>query len=167
MKTRRAAQRRRDQQELDITAFLNLMVILVPFLLITAVFSRLAILELDVPTASGGETDAPPSLQLEVVVRDDAIEVGARDGGLFATLPRAVDGHDYEGLTTWLARVKADQPDVTRATLLLEQEIEYDVLVQVMDAVRMHEVVDAETGRVERADLFPDIAVGDAPTQEG
>ena len=34
-----------DTAELNITAFLNLMVILVPFLLITAVFSRLAILE--------------------------------------------------------------------------------------------------------------------------
>ena len=35
--------------ELNITAFMNLMVILVPFLLITAVFSRLTILELNLP----------------------------------------------------------------------------------------------------------------------
>ncbi|HED18649.1 MAG TPA: biopolymer transporter ExbD, partial [Gammaproteobacteria bacterium] len=35
--------------ELDITAFMNLMVILVPFLLISAVFSRITILELDLP----------------------------------------------------------------------------------------------------------------------
>jgi biopolymer transport protein ExbD len=38
--------------ELNITAFMNLMVILVPFLLITAVFSRLAILELNLPGSS-------------------------------------------------------------------------------------------------------------------
>lgn len=34
------------EAELNITAFLNLMVILIPFLLITAAFSRFAILEL-------------------------------------------------------------------------------------------------------------------------
>jgi biopolymer transport protein ExbD len=170
VKRRRAEQRRREQQELDITAFLNLMVILVPFLLITAVFSRLAILELDVPTAAGGEAPAEPTLQLEVVVRADEIEIGARDGGLFTTLPRdETAGHDYAALTAWLARVKADEPEQTRATVLLEPDIAYDVLVQVMDAVRLHEVVDADTGLVERAELFPDIAVGDAPprTREG
>ena len=35
--------------ELNITAFMNLMVILVPFLLITAVFSRITVLELNLP----------------------------------------------------------------------------------------------------------------------
>ncbi len=34
---------------LNITAFMNLMVVLTPFLLITAVFSRMAILELNLP----------------------------------------------------------------------------------------------------------------------
>jgi biopolymer transport protein ExbD len=36
--------------ELNITAFLNLMVILVPFLLVTAVFSRITVLELNLPS---------------------------------------------------------------------------------------------------------------------
>ena len=44
--------RRRQKEEapeLDMTTFLNLMVVLVPFLLITAVFSRITIVELDHP----------------------------------------------------------------------------------------------------------------------
>jgi biopolymer transport protein ExbD len=51
---RRGGHRRHnhDTAELNITAFMNLMVILVPFLLITAVFSRLAILELNLPGCS-------------------------------------------------------------------------------------------------------------------
>ena len=40
--------------EIDVTTFLNLMVVLVPFLLITAVFSRLTIVELNLPSAAGG-----------------------------------------------------------------------------------------------------------------
>jgi biopolymer transport protein ExbD len=50
MKSRRLRTRRsKDPADLDITAFMNLMVVLVPFLLITAVFSRLAVLELNLP----------------------------------------------------------------------------------------------------------------------
>ena len=54
MISRRRGGRRQQQEaaELNITAFMNLMVILVPFLLITAVFSRLAILQLNLPGSS-------------------------------------------------------------------------------------------------------------------
>lgn len=41
--------RMQETVELNITAFMNLMVILVPFLLITAVFSRMTVLELNLP----------------------------------------------------------------------------------------------------------------------
>ena len=44
----------RDPAELDMTTFLNLMVVLVPFLLITAVFSRITIVELSLPSSTGG-----------------------------------------------------------------------------------------------------------------
>ena len=43
---------RREAVELNITAFMNLMVILVPFLLITAVFSQVAILDLNLPSST-------------------------------------------------------------------------------------------------------------------
>ena len=43
-------QRSKEPHQLEITPFLNLMVALVPFLLVTAVFSRVAILELNLPS---------------------------------------------------------------------------------------------------------------------
>lgn len=55
----RRRQRHAEVVELNITAFMNLMVILVPFLLITTVFSRMAILELNLPDKPG-EGDVPP-----------------------------------------------------------------------------------------------------------
>ena len=54
-------------------------------------------------------------------------------------------------------------PDKTDATLLLEPDIPYDVLVAVMDKVRVAEQVDPAANRVLRTDLFPDISIGDAP----
>ena len=40
---------RKQGAHLEITAFINLIVVLVPFLLSTAVFSRLAVLDLNLP----------------------------------------------------------------------------------------------------------------------
>ena len=154
--------RSRQVAELNITSFMNLMVILVPFLLITAVFSRLAVMELNLPTS---ETDAPdetpPELSLEIIVRQDLISVGDRNAGLLTRLPTIDGDHDYGGLTEYLKRVKAKFPEKLDAALLLERDVSYDVLVQVMDAVRVYE---AEVeGSLVRAELFPEIAIGDAP----
>ena len=53
--------RNKQPMELDVTTFLNLMVVLVPFLLITAVFSRITIVELTLPSSSGGSSAQPPA----------------------------------------------------------------------------------------------------------
>ena len=162
MRSRWRKHRQTEAAELNITAFMNLMVILVPFLLITAVFSRLAILELNLP--SSGEqlaNDEPVTMQLEVIVRADRLEVGDRNGGLLTRLPSGEEGYDYPGLTEYLKSVKATFPDKLDATILLEQDVPYDVLVQVMDAVRLFE--DEQDGQAVQAELFPEISIGDAP----
>jgi biopolymer transport protein ExbD len=152
--------------ELNITAFMNLMVILVPFLLITAVFSRLAILELNLP-ASSTEPANPQeqTFQLEVTVREAQIEVGDRNLGALGVYPNADDGYDYDALSKKLSEIKASYPEKTDASILLESEIPYDTLVQVMDRVRVAEIV--EEDGVKRRDLFPDISIGDAPVLGG
>lgn len=145
---------------------MNLMVILVPFLLITAVFSRTAILELYLPGASDAPAEIDqPVFQLEVTVRDDRIEVGDRNVGAFGVYPKVDGDYDYAALSRKLAEIKADYPSKTDAAILLEGGIPYDTLVQVMDRVRIAESV--EDGAVVRSDLFPDISIGDAPAREG
>jgi biopolymer transport protein ExbD len=162
---RRKGGRRANQEtaELNITAFMNLMVILVPFLLITAVFSRLAVLELNLP-GSSTETEEPQeqTFQLEIIVREDKIEVGDRNQGLLGIYPKSADGeYDYEALSEKLSQLKERYPQKTNASILLEQDIEYNTLVQVMDRVRVAEVIEDDS--VIRNDLFPDISIGDAP----
>ena len=161
--------RRQNQEtaELNITAFMNLMVILVPFLLITAVFSRLAILELNLPGSSTEPVDPQDQVfQLEVIVREDKIEVGDRNQGLLGIYPNTEDGeYDYEALSGKLSELKARYPRKTDASILLESDIEYDTVVQVMDRVRIEEQVDGDA--IVRNDLFPDISIGDAPVIDG
>lgn len=155
--------RRHDAEELNITAFMNLMVILVPFLLITAVFSRLAIIELNLPTSeSAADQVDEPRFQLEITVRAGTIEVGDRNTGVMKRIDAGVDGHDLDALSDYLAEVKSSFPDQLGATLLIEPDISYDVLVAVMDRVRVAESLDAAGSRVVRTELFPDISIGDA-----
>ena len=165
---RRRVGRRRDDDptELNITAFMNLMVILVPFLLITAVFSRLAILELNLPGSSTESADRQDqTFQLEVIVRINKIEVGDRNQGLLGTYPNGANGYDYDALSGKLSALKRAYPSKTDAAILLESDIPYDTLIQVMDRVRLTEVI--ENDSIIRYDLFPDISIGDAPTRDG
>ena len=160
--------RRQNQEaaELNITAFMNLMVILVPFLLMTAVFSRLTILELNLPGSSSEPANQQNLLfQLEVIVRMDQIEVGDRYQGRFGVYKNSEDGYDYDALSDKLSDIKKRYPQKTDVAILLESDIAYDTLVQVMDRVRISQKI--EDGVIVRSDLFPDISIGDAPVNGG
>ena len=161
--------------ELDVTTFLNLMVALIPFLLITAVFSRIAIVELNLPSSSGGAGTTKPEFRVEVIVREAGLEIG--DGTtVIAAIPKKNGNYDLERLSELMVSLKQDYPESDAASVLLEEAIPYDYLIQVMDVVRTVEVP-AETNvqaavaaagpgtaasYVQRA-LFTQISVGDAP----
>jgi len=165
--TSRAAKRHRQREaaELSITAFMNLMVVLVPFLLITAVFSRMTILELNLPSSSETITETPQAINLEIVVRHSRIEVADRGSGLLRAFPDTDAGRDYEGLTRFLVdEIKPRFPDLAAATILLEPDIPYDTVVQVMDLARVRTVI--EGSQVYQVELFPEISIGDAPDVE-
>ena len=164
MSRRSHSRARHEVAELNITAFMNLMVVLVPFLLITAVFSRMAILELNLPASNSTPVDEPPAvLSLEITIRRGVIEIGDRNKGLLKVVRNNADGYDLKALSNYLTVVKRRFPDKVDATLLLEPDIEYDILVQVMDTVRVVEVVQAAA--VVKAELFPEISIGDAPVR--
>jgi biopolymer transport protein ExbD len=166
LRSRRGGRRNSDTAELNITVFMNLMVILVPFLLITAVFSRVAILELNLPGASDDTVAAEDrTFQLEITVRRTQIEVGDRNVGALGIYPNAAGGYDFEALSRKLAEIKQSYPSKTDASILLEADIPYDTLVQVMDRVRVSQDVTDEA--ILRTDLFPDISIGDAPVRDG
>ena len=148
--------------ELDITTFLNLMVVLVPFLLISAVFSRVTILELSVPTGAGGSAMTKPNFTIEVVVRKAGLEL-ANGVQVVAAMPKTEGEYDLEQLTEMLMRLKKDYPEKTDATVLMEPDIDYDTLIQVMDRVRQTELPAEEGEEVQRLELFPLISIGDAP----
>lgn len=157
---------RKEAAGLDVTAFINLIVVLVPFLLTTTVFTRLAVLELSLPAQSSGALEqlSAEKLQLEVVVREEAIEVGDRIGGLIQSIPKTAAGHDVNTLGETMKVIKLRFPEKMDATVLPEPGIPYDTLIKVMDAVRAGRQVQGAV--VVPVDLFPDISIGDAPIRK-
>ena len=174
---------KKEPPELNITTFLNLMVVLVPFLLITAVFSRITILELSLPTSAGSNDTQKQQLMIEVIVRQQGIEIG-NGKQVLARFPLlqesdiklSVDDegeldvsklYDLKVLTAFLVKIKGNYPDKTDATVLMEPDIEYRVLIRIMDAVRSTFVrqsgAEGEADVLQQVVLFPDISIGDAP----
>src|SRR5215469_788661 len=152
----------RKPAELLLVPMIDIFTVLVTFLLMTAVFSRTVILQLNLPPPNTTWKEPPPGLQLEVMVRKDLLQVADRNTGPLATFPNNATGYDYDDLTEYLKRVKAKFPEKTDASILLEADTPYDTLVQVMDRVRVFEV--GQGMQTVQAELFPDISIGDAPS---
>lgn len=177
---------KKEPPELNITTFLNLMVVLVPFLLITAVFSRITILELSLPSGAGSNDNNKQQLSIEVIVREKGLEIGNGKQVLarFPLLKQSeielnADGeagseefdssklYNLKLLSEFLVKIKGKYPDKTDATVLMEPDIEYRVLIRVMDAVRStfirQQGGEGEADVLQQVVLFPDISIGDAP----
>ena len=154
-----------EAEELNITAFMNLMVILVPFLLITAVFSRMTVLELNLP-ALNAKTKAPEKakLQLELVLRENSFDIQDSNLGLIKSFPRDAENTRWDTFTDILVEIKSRFPEEESITLLLEPKIDYKTLIKVMDHVRSADIVQFTS--LETIELFPNISIGDAPVYE-
>jgi biopolymer transport protein ExbD len=151
--------RHKEEPDIDMTSFMNLMVCLVPFLLITAVFSQITIAELDLPSALSA-APSTPTFRVEVVIREAGLEI--MDGAqVIAAIPKVGDAHDLAKLSEYLVAIKREYPEKNDASVLLEPNIPYDHLIQVMDTMRSAE--QTENGQTTRAELFTAISIGDAP----
>lgn len=152
----------KDAVELNITAFMNLMVILVPFLLITAVFSRMTVLELNLPGLNSEESQPQEfTLSLQLVVREQSFDIQDANLGLIRRIERNEGQTNWKLFTQVMLEIKSRFPDEQDITLLLEPGVSYKTMIEVMDHVRSADVV--ELASLETYELFPNIAIGDAP----
>ena len=165
--------RMRKPVELLLVPMIDIFTVLVTFLLMTAVFSRITILQLDLPSSNAVSSGTPPAFRLEVIVRHDGFQL-TNGTDLIATIPTLGGEYDFNALTEMAVSLKQQHPDANDASVLLERDVQYDYLIQSMDAVRTAEVAqpaDATTAGMPNQgaqvattmDLFTNIAVGEAP----
>ena len=181
---RSSRQGRQQEAELDITSFMNLMIVLVPVLLMSLVFSQVRILNLQLPISSGeNQTDSPEQKQLELIINQDVMVLNYPSGVLLKSFTveqssvqqtavrqtsdqqTAPHQYDFQGLSQYLQDLKLtfQQKEIEKKdiVLLLGEDIDYQTIVTAMDTVRSFKTVVAAS--VVDAELFPDISLGDAP----
>jgi biopolymer transport protein ExbD len=161
--SRRRHKRHREHADVELTTFLNMLVVLIAFLLVSAVFSRITIQELKLPAAAGGAAakNAPP-VTIEVILRKDSLQIG-NGRSLIAAIPNSGNQYDIPKLSELLQKLKDQYKDKTDATLLVEPEIAYEDVIHVMDAMKVTVVPDPGQPEPKRIELFPDVSMGDAP----
>jgi biopolymer transport protein ExbD len=163
---RRLAKRNGEEADVDVTAFINLVVVLVPVLLMGMVLSNITVLDLklpDIPAASSEQVEPPE--QVELIIRQDHFDINYL-GQHLKRIEKTADGqYDYQNLRVHLQEIKRQLNDrgVKKRDIFLlsEKNTEYQTLVTVMDTVRSYRTVVATS--VVNAELFPEVSLGDAP----
>lgn len=131
---RRSRGQRDTQVELNITSFLNLMVILIPFLLLNAVFIQVSTVSVDQPSTTSSTPQTPPDLILDILVYPDQFVINNRNqNGHFGV----VAGTDYAKLNQLMREIKTQYPKINSATLNVDDRVDYQRIVSTMDAVRV------------------------------
>lgn len=154
-----------DVVELNITTFMNLMVILVPFLLITAVFSRMTVLEINLPALDAAEqsTLEKINLQLELVVTHNKFIVRDKSIGVLSSIDRK-EQDDWQPLINILLEIKSRYPEEQDVLLLFNQDTPYKTIIGLMDNVKSTPII--EMGQLVNIELFPNISIGDSDINE-
>ena len=152
---------RNKDTDLDITAFMNLMIVLVPILLMNMVFAQTSVLELNFPTQDNNQLNEELALQLQVIILDDQLVVSDNKGGVIKAIAQKNDAYDFEMLGRVMQDLKSRIPDKKDITVMAKKQTSYQTLVSVMDKVRSFKTVVA--GSVVRAELFPEVSIADAP----
>lgn len=158
-RTRRLRRQDVDIPELNVTPFMNLMIVLVPVLLLSLVFTHTTVIELDFPSSEASVTTSE-DLHLEVQILSEELVI-ADQRGIVKRLPRLAGEHDYAGLSLTMQVIKQRMPEKRNATILLEATTDYQALVTVMDSMRAYQTL--QNGELIYAELFPDVSLGDVP----
>lgn len=159
-----------DDADIDVTSFMNLMIVLVPVLLMSMTFTKITVMEINLPELSGGSSAADLSQsQLEVVVRKDKLQVFFPAGSLVKDIPmvdkladsgKQVKSHDYYTLSQVLRSLKDKVSDKKDAVILSAKDLPYQTLISTMDTVKSYQTVVAAS--LVEIELFPQISLGDA-----
>ena len=162
----RRTKKAKEEADLDITSFMNLMIVLVPVLLLNMVFSQTVVLDIKLPAGASEALENPKeNKSMELIITDDYMLLNFPAGQPVAKFDKVDGKYDYKGLSEKLQQLKQvfiekgmEKKDIT---ILSQSDTSYQTLVSTMDTVRSYQAV--VVADVVNAELFPDISLGDAP----
>lgn len=176
----------KEETELNITSFMNLMIVLVPVLLLNMVFSQTMVLDIKLPASANSPAtpDKKEVYDIGLKVFSDSFLVTFNNKAL-KKIPQADDKYDYNALSVYLQNLKKTVEEKMNANnkdgeeykykkdilVSFRDDADYQVLVKTMDTVRSYPTVVAAS--VVQAELMPDVSLGGlgdkevAPTLDG
>ena len=99
----------RQEADLDITPFMNLMIVLVPVLLLSMVFTRITVIDIQLPVSAGDSATQISQKQIEVVINKAAILINFPEGTLLRSINNKEDGApDYDNVSLVLQALKRE-----------------------------------------------------------
>lgn len=134
--------------ELLLVPYIDLLTCMVAFLLITAVWTQLARLEVQQRGQGEAGTSDEVRTKLAVLVHEDGFVIALDQDQ--QPVPRDRGDYDYPALASQLKKIKALHPDKPDLQILSEDGIKFDILVKTMDAAM--------------SSGFPDLSLLDATT---
>ncbi len=154
-----------DDAELDITSFMNLMIVLVPVLLLSLTFTQIRVHDIHLPDLTGGDGNSQNSQsKLEIVVSNDGFKVYYPSQNLVKEIPaiERVEGKvlDFIVLGQVMRELKLQLSDKKDVLIMSSGSLNYQSLVSTMDTVKSYKAVVAAS--LVEVELFPEISLGDA-----
>lgn len=124
--------------ELNLVPFIDLMSVLITFLLITAVWTQVSMIQIG-SSLYGKKSDSQPNpepppladlvLKVEVKAAGHILTVGKQ----MISLPMQNGDYDHPALVAQLQRVKQLYPDKNDAVVAVSDELAYELLIKTMD----------------------------------
>ena len=172
-----------DDADLDVTSFLNLMIVLVPVLLLSMTFTQVTVLDIELPELTGGSSKSElAQSQLEVHLTDEGFDVFMPSDKRLAQIPKmsdeqaleraqakaldasrakvsANDYYDYQRLSLVMRKIKEQVNDKKDVVLLSSPSMDYQNLVSTMETLKSYQTTVAAS--LVEVELFPEISLGD------
>lgn len=136
-------ERKTKESDVNIIPVMNIFLLLIPFLLLTAAFVRLAVVELSLPSLNKGNTpqiqqDRQNLILIILSVKEDGFQLKAIKDKNIKFDPINKNGNDYlyAKLVEQLKDLKSQYPFAEDIIISPDSKVKYDVIIKVMDRCR-------------------------------
>ncbi|UCE06859.1 MAG: biopolymer transporter ExbD [bacterium] len=131
--------KRHKDVDVNVIPVMNIFLLLIPFLLLTAAFVRLAVVELSLPSLNKGQSDQvqrPKNLVLVILaIKETGFQLKAQ-GFKFDPLYNKNNQYDYQKLVEQLKQIKQEHPHAEDIFISPENKVKYDIIIKAMDRCR-------------------------------
>ena len=132
--------------DLDVTPFMNVCMIIIPFLVTMAVFTQITVIDFSLPPAAqAGTAAAAPAeskeLDVSIVITNDGFRI-VGTGKMLDLVPRVRGEFQFAILRGLLQAVKFQYPSQKSVVLVIDSDILYDDIVKFMDVCRESQLPD-------------------------